>query len=160
MTPTSKWKEKAPQEEERPEEPWRRGPFGTITNALQEIQEHFGHTRSIVRAAYAMVGANGKDQLLEALDELPHKQAVLDLEEKDKKLQEEVNQLKDELEDEKKTNVVAATKLSKSLDLIRKMEGYVQQPGEVVNKARLFNEGLAKNPVTATKVTLVLVDFN
>ena len=37
----------------------------------------------------------------------------------------EVNRLKEELEDEKKANAVAATKLSDSLDLIRKMEGYV-----------------------------------
>ena len=52
-----------------------------------------------------------------------------------------------------------ATKLSDSLDFIRKMEGYVQQPAEVLNKARLFDEGLAKHPVTAVKVILVLVDF-
>ena len=31
---------------------------------------------------------------------------------------------------------------------------------DVLNKARLFDEGLAKNLVTATKVIPVLVDFN
>ena len=30
----------------------------------------------------------------------------------------------------------------------------------VLNKARLFNEGLAKNSVTVAKVIPVLVDFN
>ena len=40
------------------------------------------------------------------------------------------------------------------------MEGVAQQPAEILNKARLFDEGLTKNPVTAAKVILVLVDFN
>ena len=88
-----------------------------------------------------------------------HKQEILDLEVKNK-LQEEVNKLKEVLKDEKKANVVAATNLSDSLDLIQKMEGFVQQPVEVLNKVRLFDEGLAKNPITAAKVIPVLVDFN
>ena len=72
----------------------------------------------------------------------------------------EINQLKEELEDEKKANIVAATKLGKRLDLICNMEGYVHQPREVLNKAKLFNEGLAKNPITTAEVSLILVDFN
>ena len=107
-----------------------------------------------------MVGADDQDNLLEALEELPHKQTVIDLQVKGEKLQMEVNRLKEELEDEKKANVVAATKLSDSLDLICKMEGYLQQLAKVLNKARLFNHGLTKNPVTVAKVILILVDFN
>ena len=64
------------------------------------------------------------------------------------------------MEDERKANAVAATKLNESLDLIRKMEGIAQQPVEVLNKARLFGKGLAKNPVTIAKIVPVLVDFN
>ena len=79
---------------------------------------------------------------------------------KGKELQWKVNQLKEELDDEKKANVVAVNKLNDSLNLICKIEGYIQQPADVLNKARLFDEGLAKNPVTAAKVILVLVDFN
>ena len=110
-----------------------------------------------------MVGGNDQDNLLEVLEvleELPHKQTIIDLQVKGEKLQMEVNRLKEELEDKKKANAVAATKLSNRLDLIRKMEGYVQQPVEVLNKARFFDEGLAKNSVTTTKVIPILVDFN
>ena len=64
------------------------------------------------------------------------------------------------MEDEKKTKAIATTKLSDNLDLIWKMEDFVQQPAEVLNKARLFHGGVAKNSVTATKVLLILVDFN
>ena len=71
-----------------------------------------------------------------------------------------MKKLKEELEDERKANAMAAIKLSESLELVRKMEGVAQQPAEILNKAKLFDEGLAKNPVTAAKVILVLVDFN
>ena len=76
------------------------------------------------------------------------------------KLKEEVKRLKEELEDERKANSVAATKLGESLELVRKMEGVVQQLTDILNKAKLFYEGLAKNPVTAAKVIPILVDFN
>ena len=39
------------------------------------------------------------------------------------------------------------------------METYVGHTGDVVNKAKLFDANLAKNPVTARKVIPVLVDF-
>ena len=107
-----------------------------------------------------MAGAEDEDSQLETMKELLCKQTVTDLQEKGEKLQREVKQLKQELEDEKKAHFVAATKLSESLELIRKMEGFIQQRTEVFNKARLFNEGLFKNPVTTAKVIPVLIDFN
>ena len=39
------------------------------------------------------------------------------------------------------------------------METYVGHTEDVVNKAKLFDANLAKNPVTAGKVIPVLVDF-
>ena len=131
-----------------------------IADSLNEIRECCACTRKVVRVACTMVGAEGEDTFLETLSKLPQKQTVVDLQMKNKKLKEEVKRLKEELEDKKKANATAATKLNKSQELIRKMEGVVQQPVEILNKARLFNEGLAKNPVTAAKVIPVLVDFN
>ena len=91
QTPTKKRKEKAPQKEKRLEESKRQGPFGTIMDALQEIQEHFGHSRSIIPLAYAMIDADDEDKLLEVLEELPHKQTIFDLQANGEKLQVEVN---------------------------------------------------------------------
>ena len=107
-----------------------------------------------------MVSTEDEDVLLGALKELQYVQTVIDLQSETEELQMEVNRLKEELEDEKKANVVEATKLSDSLDLICKVEGYIQQPADVLNKARLFDEGLAKDRVIAVKVIPVLVDFN
>ena len=146
--------------EERPEEPRKRNSFSVITDSLNDIWECCARTRKVVRVACTMVGAEGEDSLLETLSEMSQKQAVIDLQVKNGKLEEEKKWLKEELEDEKKANTTAATKLNESLDLIRKMEEVVQQPTEIFNKARFFDEGLAKNPVTIAKVIPVLVDFN
>ena len=55
---------------------------------------------------------------------------------------------------------MVVNKLNDSLDVIWKIEDYIQQPEEVFNKAKLFNTGLSKNLVRATKVIPVLVDFS
>ena len=114
----------------------------------------------MVGSACAVVRAEGEDTLVKMLKELPQRQAVFDLESMNAKLKEEVKRLKDKLKDERKANSVAATKLGESLELVQKMEEVVQQPADILNKAKLFYEGLAKNPIIATKVILVLVDFN
>ena len=79
----------------------------------------------MVRAACALIGAKGEDILIEMLEGQPEKQTVNDLKEKNHKLKEEVKKLKEELADEKKENSVAAIKLGESLELIRKMEGWL-----------------------------------
>ena len=55
---------------------------------------------------------------------------------------------------------MAVNKLNNSLDLVRKIEGYIQLPMDVLNKARLFDEGFGENLVIAAKVIPILVDFN
>ena len=50
-------------------------------------------------------------------------------------------------------------KLNLSLAFNRKLEDYVRNTGDVVNKAQLFDANLAQHLVTAKKVIPVLVDF-
>ena len=50
-------------------------------------------------------------------------------------------------------------KLNLSLAFNQKLEAYVGNTGDVVNKAQLFDANLAQHPVTAKKVIPVLVDF-
>ena len=114
----------------------------------------------MVWAACALVRAEGEDTLIETLEGLSTKQVVSDFKEKNHKLKEEVKKLKEELADKKKANSVGAAELTESLELVRKMEGVAQQPVEILNKAKLFDKGLVKNPVTTAKVIPVLVDFN
>ena len=55
---------------------------------------------------------------------------------------------------------VVVNKLNNNLDVIRKVEDYIRHLVDVLNKTRLFDEGLAKNSVIAAKVIPILVDFN
>ena len=73
-----------------------------------------------------MVSVEHQDDLLEMLEQLPHEQIVIDLQTKGEELEREVNQLKKELDEEKKANVVAVNKLNDSLDLVRKIESYIK----------------------------------
>ena len=50
-------------------------------------------------------------------------------------------------------------KLNLSLAFNQKLEAYVGNTRDVVNKAQLFDANLAQHPVTAKKVIPVLVDF-
>ena len=84
------------------------------------------------------------------MDELEAKTAFL-LEKASKSSAE----LKEVKEDHKK----ALDKLNIALAFNQKLEAYVGHTGDVVNKARLFDANLAKNPVTAGKIIPVLVDF-
>ena len=79
VTPTSGRKDKAPQVEEKAEEPRRKNLFQVIADSLNEICEHCGRTRKVVQSACAIVRAEREDTLVETLKELPQRQAVLDL---------------------------------------------------------------------------------
>ena len=153
VTPTSARKEKATQEEERVEEPRKRNLFQVIADSLHEIRDRCVRTRKVVWSACAVVGAEGEDTLMDTLKELPQRQMVLDLESRNAKLNEEVKKLKKELEDERKANSIGAAKLGESMEQIRKMEGLIQQPADILNKAKLFEAGLLKSLVTCTYIT-------
>ena len=71
-----------------------------------------------------------------------------------------VSWFEEELNEEKKANIMAVNKLNDNLDVIWKIENYILEPAHILNKAKLFDEGLAKNPVSTANVILVLVNFN
>ena len=99
------------------------------------------------------------DGLLDAIDNLPSQKRVEELEAKVAFLQEKSKKVSEELREEKEAHKKALDKLNLSLAFNQKLETYVGHTGDVVNKAKLFDANLAKNPVTAGKVIPVLVDF-
>ena len=84
------------------------------------------------------------------VDELEAKTAFLL-----KKASKASTKLKEVKEDHHK----ALDKLNVALTFNQKLEAYVGHTGDVVNKARLFDAKLTKNPDSAEKIILVLVDF-
>ena len=107
----------------------------------------------------ARLGNVQPDGLLEAIDDLPSQKKVDELEAKNTFLHEKSKKISEELKEEKEAHKKALDKLNLSLAFNQKLETYVGHTGDVVNKAKLFDANLAKNPVTAGKVILVLVDF-
>ena len=82
-----------------------------------------------------------------------------ELEAKNSFLLEKANKLRAELKERKKEHQEAIDKLNSALLFNQKLEEYVGNLSDVVNKARLFDENLVKHPISTAKVILVLVDF-
>ena len=130
-----------------------------IAHAMKEIREQEREQQGLIRAMCARLRNIQPDGLLEAIDNLPSQRRVEELEAKVAYLQEKSKKVNKELREEKEAYKKALDKLNLSLAFNQKLETYVGHTGDVVNKAKLFNANLAKNPVTAGKVIPVLVDF-
>ena len=74
-------------------------------------------------------------------------------------LQEKTKKAIEKLKEEKKAHWRAVDKLNLSLAFNWKLEDYVGNTRDIVNKAQLFDANLAQHPITAKKVIPVLVDF-
>ena len=67
--------------------------------------------------------------------------------------------LKHELKEEKTNFQYTVNKMNKSFDVIQKIEDYIGYLRDIINKAKLFDNNLATNPIFAAIVIEVLVDF-
>ena len=82
-----------------------------------------------------------------------------ELEAKNNFLLEKANKLRADLKETREDHYKAVDKLNAALQFNQKLEEYVGHPGNVVNKTRLFDKNLARNPISAEKVIPILVDF-
>ena len=95
---------------------------------------------------------------MDAIEHLPSQKRMEELEAKVSFLQEKNKKANEELKEEE-VHRKAVDKLNLSLAFNQKLEAYVGNIGDVINKAQLFDANLAQHPVTAKKVIPVLVDF-
>ena len=133
--------------------------YQVIAYAVKEIRERERKQQGLIRAMCARLGNIQPDGLLEAIDNLPSQKKVDELEAKSTFLHKKSKKINDELKEEKEAHRKALDKLNLSLAFNQKLETSVGHTGDVVNKAKLFDANLAKNPVTAGKVIPVLVAF-
>ena len=133
--------------------------YQVIVHAMKEIWERECEQQGLIQAMCARLGNIQLDGLLEAIDDLPSQKKVDELKAKSTFLHKKSKKISDELKEEKEAHRKVLDKLNLSLALNQKLETYVRHTGNVVNKAKLFDANLAKNPVTAGKVIPVLVDF-
>ena len=133
--------------------------YQVIAHTLKDIRERERKQQGIIRALCARLGNVQPDGLLEATDQLPSQKRLEELEAKTTFLQEKSKKASEELKEEKEAHRKALDKLNLSLAFNQKLETYVGNSGDVVNKAQLFDAYPAQHPVTAKKVIPVLVDF-
>ena len=90
---------------------------------------------------------------------MPTQKRMDKLEAKNSFLLEKTNKLRAYLKETRKDHHEAVDKLNTAFQFNQKLEEYIGSSGDVVNKARLFNENLARNLIAAGKVIPILVDF-
>ena len=133
--------------------------YQVIAHAMKDIRKMEHEQQGLIRAMCARLGNVQLDGLLEAVDDLPSQKKVDELKAKNAFLLEKSNKISAELKEEKEAHKKALDKLNLSLAFNEKLETYVGNTGDVVNKAKLFDANLGKNLVTARKVIPVFVDF-
>ena len=133
--------------------------YQTIATACREIRAREREREALIQEVCQRLGNVRPDELVEAIDHLPSQKRMEELEAKISFLQEKSKKASEELKEEKEAHRKAVDKLNLSLAFNQKLETYVGNTGDVVNKAQLFDANLAQHPVTAKKVIPVLVDF-
>ena len=135
--------------------------YQVIAHTLKEIREREREhaQKALIRALCKKLGNIQPEGLLEAVDSLPTKKKVDELEAKTTFLLEKASKASTELKEVKEDHHKVLDKLNVALAFNQNLEAYVGHTRDVVNKARLFDTSLAKNPVSAGKIIPVLVDF-
>ena len=133
--------------------------YQTIAFACREIRAREREREALIQEACQRLGNARPDELVAAIEHLPSQKRMEELEAKVSFLQEKNKKANEEVKEEKEAHRKAVDKLNLSLAFNQKLEAYVGNARDVVNKAQLFDANLAQHPVTAKKVIPVLVDF-
>ena len=133
--------------------------YQTIAVTCREIRARKREREALIQEVCHRLGNVRPNELVEAIKHLPSQKRMEELEAKVSFLQEKSKKATEELKEEKELHRKAVDKLNLSLAFNQKLEAYVGNIGDVVNKAQLFDANLAEHPVTAKKVIPVLVDF-
>ena len=133
--------------------------YQTIAFACKEIRAREQEREALIQEVCQQLGNLRPEKLLEAIEHLPSQKRMEELEAKVSFLQEKNKKANEDLKEEKEVHRKAVDKLNLSLAFNQKLEAYVGNAGDVINKAQLFDANLAQHPVTAKKVIPVLVDF-
>ena len=133
--------------------------YQTIAFACREIRAREREREALTEEVCQRLGNVRPEKLLEAIEHLPSQKRMEELEAKVSFLQEKNKKANEDLKEEKEVHRKAVDELNLSLAFNQKLEAYVGNAGDVINKAQLFDANLAQHPVTAKKVIPVLVDF-
>ena len=126
--------------------------YQTIAVTCREIRAREHEREALIQEVCHWLGNVRPDELVEAISHLPSQKRMEELEAKVSFLQEKSKKAAEELKEEKELHRKAVDKLNLSLAFNQKLEAYIGNTEDVVNKAQLFDANLAQHPVIAKKV--------
>ena len=119
--------------------------YQTIAFACREIRVREREREAMIQGVCQRLGNIRPEKLLDAIEYLPSQKRMEELEAKVFFLQEKNKKTSEELKEEKEVHRKAVDKLNLSLAFNQKLEVYVGNTGDVINKAQLFDANLAQH---------------
>ena len=109
--------------------------YQTIAVTCREIRAREREREALIQEVCHRLGNVRPDELVEAIEHLPSQKRMEELEAKVSFLQEKSKKATEELKEEKELHRKVVDKLNLSLAFNQKLEAYVRNTGDVVNKA-------------------------
>ena len=169
-----------PQQPEQPEEedkPWVRKPFNPVIKSYKVVKLQYQSMERFIEAISSYLDVEPADAL-DHIKALPKLQDLSDLQarvdcllrengelrakaEEGDALRKEVGELKNRIKAVEREAKTARAEWEKSMEVAQKVHGFLGYPGNVLNKARLYDHGL-KQPTTDSGVKMMrfMVDYD
>ena len=167
------------QELEQPDEedkPWVRKPFDPVIKSYKVVKLQYNSMERFIEAISSYLDLEPAD-VLDWIKALPEPQDLTDLQarmdcllrengelrakvEEGNALRKEIEELKNRIKAMEKEVKTARAERDKSKEVAQKVYGFLGNPGDILNKARLFDHGL-KQPTTdsGVKIMRCMVDY-
>ena len=135
--------------------------FDNASTWIEMARENFDTLGQIVRDVAEVLEITDLRDFDNALGMIPKPRDLAERDNWIQELQKERAILKARLTRKESDLATANQKTGEALSLLTQFQSYVGQPSEIVTKARIFNETVAKTlPVTGTNVINIVVDYS
>ena len=149
---TPQWREVLLSTFEFPDEPFKR-----IREEIEQLQSQYARLEHITRGAGKLLNDCRPSQVLPELEKLVKKKEVEELKEENTRLSGQVADLTQEVR--VKSDEIRRMN-SRTRESLERIQSFIGSPGDVVNKARLFDNDIRTGGhPSAPKIIAVLVEF-
>ena len=179
VSPPPEQPEQRPEPEQPDEEdkPWVRKSFDPVIKSYKVVKSQYNSMEHFIEAISSYLDSKPAD-VLDRIKALPKPQDLTDLQarmdcllrenrelrakaEEGDALRKEVEDLKNRIKAAEKEVKTARVERDKAKEVAQKVYGFLGNPGDILNKARLFDHGL-KQPTTDSGVKMMqcMVDYS
>ena len=132
-------------------------PFWRVQKEIDQVHSHYSKLEYMIKGAYKLLGDYKPTELCKKLEKVVHQKDTTTLEANNAKLASQIAEFKVLVAKKDEGFRQLRVQSKKGLDRIWDFNG---NPGDVVNKARFFNNDIkTEGQLSAPKIVAVLVDF-